>query len=669
MVLTKFLYSQCMRIQASIVILVLLAPQMQAATLLVPPNAQEIVDVLGADSRGLHLHADALPDLFTLTASRLEEDPKVFVVEEPYKSGRWIGGKAVIEFARDLSYTQVSIYDKHGHRQRIYSVRSRLQEEDEKRVAMMLKAQHERAAGNPIDTESVEKAYTPVVVEAPIDQPRRRHPVKPPVQAAVPVPTPPPPPPPPVHVETPPPAPEPPAPPVQVIAKAPQKPVPIDKSVGEGAHYEWDEAKGAYVPVNIKVVAAAPTAAGPKVETTRAEVTPGKKGKNSAAQDVGPIDLHPAAASQGDWTALNNELDKGSAKPETAEKSSSDAVDALLADVSATKPGVESTPVAPPKSAVQKTSSSGKSTAKAKRGHADVQAPPEQVIVPSTEAYDLPAEEKKPASKSKPTKVSQENPIAAIDNAGTSNAMHAAPPAALPEPPHDKALEDAQAALQAKSVNDQKAAATAAAVGLDSDAWVPSKGSADTSEADIQAQIAKTRRNSKTPATASSDNTLQMAALNPGAVPNEANTWVPRRTTLPAPDADINDELSRLNKQKKMVTAPAVVKINRDINNPEEGVLPVNSFEKFSGPRFGRHREYERRIFFAKKNSSAMPAKDYDFYVDEVDRKKEIHNIYFYSHSDKGRPPRLVAVEKHEKVTFMSNYDVDKEDKGKVTKY
>lgn len=107
------------------------------------------------------------------------------------------------------------------------------------------------------------------------------------------------------------------------------------------------------------------------------------------------------------------------------------------------------------------------------------------------------------------------------------------------------------------------------------------------------------------------------------------------------------------------------MKVKRDVNNPEEGVLPVNQFEKFSGPRYGRHREYERRFFVGKRPNGKL--KNYDFYVDEVDRKKEIHNVYYYKR-DKSIP-KLVAVERHERVTFLSNYDVDTEDKGKIITY
>jgi hypothetical protein len=81
---------------------------------------------------------------------------------------------------------------------------------------------------------------------------------------------------------------------------------------------------------------------------------------------------------------------------------------------------------------------------------------------------------------------------------------------------------------------------------------------------------------------------------------------------------------------------------------------------------YGRHREYERRFYPGRKSKSKAP--EHDFYVDEVDRKKEIHNVYYYTHQ-KGKAPRLVAVERHDKVSFMGNYDIDKEDKGKISTY
>jgi len=131
---------------------------------IVPATLQDILRAMGPDAKGLALSQDALPDLFTLTASRIEESPKHFVVEQPYQSGRWQGGKAVIEYARDLSYTLVSVYDKEGHRQRIYSVGTNFTEH--------IASQTETPAATPVNahTENVPQ-------EAPAPPPARPSPL------------------------------------------------------------------------------------------------------------------------------------------------------------------------------------------------------------------------------------------------------------------------------------------------------------------------------------------------------------------------------------------------------------------------------------------------------------------------------------------------------------
>src|SRR5207237_6924048 len=53
-----------------------------------------------------------------------ESSTDEFFFEQPYAAGHWKGGRMVVEYAHDLSYTIVSIYDKDGKRQRIYSVRA-----------------------------------------------------------------------------------------------------------------------------------------------------------------------------------------------------------------------------------------------------------------------------------------------------------------------------------------------------------------------------------------------------------------------------------------------------------------------------------------------------------------------------------------------------------------
>jgi len=239
-----------MRILAVVVALSVLDVQVQAAYLLVPPTAQEILNVLGPDASGLRLRSEVLPDLFTLTASRLEEDPKTFIIEEPYLSGHWRGGKAIIEYARDLSYTQVSIYDKKGQRQRIYSVRSHVQEQrDEARLKAALIAQKEHAAlDQPMAVENMRPLPATPPVDPDADRPRRRHPVK----------------------EEPEPEEEPrrtavkPAVTPDLVAVKNVLP-PGSGGLGEGAHMEWDEARGAYVPVKVKVIAMATPTTAPKV--------------------------------------------------------------------------------------------------------------------------------------------------------------------------------------------------------------------------------------------------------------------------------------------------------------------------------------------------------------------------------------------------------------------
>src|SRR5579864_2917132 len=68
---------------------------------------QEIISAMGPDALGLQFDPDTLPDISTLTMSRFEDKSQNFIVEHPYTSGRWRGGKAVVEYARDLSYALV----------------------------------------------------------------------------------------------------------------------------------------------------------------------------------------------------------------------------------------------------------------------------------------------------------------------------------------------------------------------------------------------------------------------------------------------------------------------------------------------------------------------------------------------------------------------------------
>src|SRR5205807_1983345 len=91
------------------------------------------------------------------------------------------------------------------------------------------------------------------------------------------------------------------------------------------------------------------------------------------------------------------------------------------------------------------------------------------------------------------------------------------------------------------------------------------------------------------------DNLLKMAEQGKGEMPHESDHWVPRKTAMPSPEVDLNKEIARVREQERQQAAATKpkVQIRHDVNNPEEGVLPVSSFEKFSWPLYGRHREYE----------------------------------------------------------------------------
>ena len=156
------------------------------------------------------------------------------IVQEPYLSGHWKGGKAIIEFARDLSYTVVSIYDKQGTRQRIYSVRTSFSEH-----VQQLK----------------ETASAPVPVPVPVPE------TAPPETRPAPQP------------ETPPPTPS--------VTSNSTRMASATKGVEPKTSYEWDESKGAYVPLAVSATVSEPAA---EAETQKPVYThPENAGTPSAA--------------------------------------------------------------------------------------------------------------------------------------------------------------------------------------------------------------------------------------------------------------------------------------------------------------------------------------------------------------------------------------------------
>jgi hypothetical protein len=553
-----------------------------------PATAHDILRALGPDASGLRLSQDTLPDLFALTANRIEENPKQFTVEQPYLSGRWKGGKVVIEYARDLSYTLVSIYDKDGHRQRIYSVAT--------------------AFNNPTIRQTSPAPQTASVESSNNQESGWGR------QA-----TPPPP--------------------------APSQAAPGAQS---NVSFEWDDAKGAYVPVMN----------GPAV---------------SAVTETPPSRVAaPRTAARSETTSTSRRRRRHHAN-ETVVASAQTFTPAPAKKSSLPAPMQDSGIWLPPGVKTKTSSSASRSVVKA--GHATWVERPEdtrsQVSAPRKKKHKHPVSETAVAKASSAQATQAPAPE-------TTKASDEWVPKSIQQPPARPQREEA-----AKRAVDTEVPSTEDLL-VNSD----TKSGPDTSESDKWAPKAtpkQTAREPEVPEAAqepvkvamvpksgpvdnSVDNLLKMANAGKEEAPRDSDTWVPKKTAAVNPEAEINKELARVQAEERKQEAPKpkVQPIRQDVNNPEEGVLPVSSFEKFSGPMYGRHREYERRFYPGKKSKSKAPV--HDFYVDEVDRKKEIHNIYYYTHQ-KGKAPRLVAVERHDKVSFMGNYDIDKEDSGKISTY
>ncbi len=547
-----------------------LLPRLLAAVEIAPASAVDIVAALGPDAKGLSIHQERLPDLFTLTSSRIDENATRFIIEEPYLGGHWKGGRAVIEFARDLSYTIVSVYDKAGRRQRIYSVRSNYEEH-----LAQARAQDMRAAQA---LDSVEEAQS------------------------------------------------------TRSSRDERQPAPAQ---GSSQAYEWDEARGDYVPTGTakKSQAAASREAvdaGESVQqerVTEREAAPAsrkssrrRRYRQSSSAEVAAV----PAASKDVWLP-------------TGGKATSKAGSSAGAVTAGGTKWVERKEVSVPES---------------KPSRETARKPPwpgqssERVVVPKNA---------RPAGR----EAVESRELVNIDdeNVPSTEELIAGSPSAAKQPAESEAV------TESPQQNTR-------ALSADSDAWVP-KGVKTPSnvEADLAALPKDTKQVARVPKTPSVNDAFLNVPLSNEPVTQAGDTWVPKKGAVDAPSAEaqMNHELKRIReeeKQQKVVASKPLIK--RDVNNPEEGVLPVSSFEKFSGSMYGRHREYERRFYPGKKAKSKAP--EHDFYVDEVDRKQEIHNIYFYQHR-KGKAPKLVAVQKHENVTFRSNYDIDTEDSGDLRTY
>lgn len=757
----------------------------QQVYVLAPPTASDIVRAMGSDALGLNLSPESLPDIFTLTASRIDEDPAKFMIVQPYESGRWMGGQAVIEYARDLSYTLVSVYDKTGRRQRIYSVTAQPKTKDAARRLAQSESGAAPAALTESSAESSPEDEAEPTVESLKEEMATAQAAAAPVSA-----------------------------PAEMRSAAAEKKKAADQRspavekkpasarVTEGAPpaprgaraasrgFQWDDGAGAYVKSGSRTttrVAKAPASktsapkpppkAVPAVRVEEPEPPPPaaeppsiSKQETPAAEEVEP---EPAVTDLTE-AEIQAELAKLK-KEETSQKKSK-------------RTGMaESASAATPRSVSRADAKAGTPAAVPLSEAEDVPAPVVESQVPSEEELLGPVVATSRVTQApilvapalagdRPISRSTEPPLPRSNGAPSSRAAEqkaipndfvwsedenayvpkeslkktakltadvpaaSAAPVPLPavsaspstqdtpvEPPASGARRRRQEAEKIETSADRPA------VAVPSDSWSPAAtargGSDDLTEAEIQAELARIRAKhgeKKKPAKAieeppyvegpgpdtqaadawvpkevkpraavepevpvpsvpqvasvpkppspSISDLLEAAAASRQAVPGESDAWVPRDVKTPSrpTEKEIQVELARVKKLEAEQAAleaksrAQAAPVKKDIGNPEEGVLPIHAFEKFSGGRYGRHREYERRVFWGKR--AKAPIQNYDFYVDEVDRKKEIQNIYYYQ---KGKVPKLVAQERYADVKFLSNYDVDtaKLEKPKVTKY
>jgi hypothetical protein len=586
-----------------------------------PASARDIKFALGPDAGGLALSQDHLPDLFALTASRIEEDPRKFKVEEPYLSGRWKGGKAVIEYARDLSYTLVSVYDKDGHRQRIYSVSSRFNEH----VA-----------------PEIEESETVVDVDN-------------------------------AETQSPPPRPS----PSSVSGEATKKSVSSSKREIK-VNYEWDDAKGAYVPVesNEGAVVVEET---PKTQEVQPSAQATSETRSTSSSHTSKRRRHhhhqsemEVASAQG--TPAQNALPAPMAESGVwlpPANSTRDQTKSVKSQERATKVKAgDATWVEKPSESNSAATNTKTNDEWVPKSIGESQSSANSAVSSSSpqEAPPPPRRRHRTHHKTSVT-ASPATPEAAPETAPAPSSPATPVEAPIPQP-------SSQVNESAVPSTEELIAGSGSKTGPDtssSDKWVP-KATPKPSPQELAAEEAPPPPTQVAmipkakPVDNSVDNLLRMAEQGKGEMPHDSDKWVPQKAAATNTETELNKEIARVREQERQqqqAAAKPKVVLKHDINNPEEGVLPVSSFEKFSGPLYGRHREYERRFYPGKYVKSKIP---HDFYVDEVDRKKEIHNVYLYQHL-KGKAPKLVAVERHDKVSFMGNYDIEKEDKGKITEY
>jgi hypothetical protein len=547
-----------------------------------------------------------------------------------YRSGPWAGGTAVIELASDLSYAEIRIFDKDGNLQRIYSVQPKNQNTRINAANMNnpLKMVEEVNAANAANTAEARSSGMNVT-----RSPQR--------EAAV----------------------------QQQTAEAIQAERQERESEGDVAmarpgkvsNRAGDIREGSTLEA---IEASEREASQPRKRTMRVRRKRAVKRRSSSGLDT---PLSGSAAPKEEYyyeevvvvdkpesEAAAEEIAKRSAKKNRGAAESANE-EAGTVQTSGTGDGGgdvvsgDSTG-APSRGSVE--SALDAATREARRPEPR-RAETRNEEAGSTESQ--PAESAPPAAEKRPLASDQWKP------AKTQAAPVPVEEEQAPPPP----VKRRSAAVPEENLADAQKAARK----LDSDGWVPKPVAAAPSDAELGLNAnAGSGTSTARRKTRSGRQTQDMVPLSDqarrGAVNAGSEDWSPNAQS---PKLDSKDEaqLAMTNGLKKPQDAP-VVNVNRDVHNPDEAVLPYYSLEKFSGAQYGRHREFERRVVYKQNKKSSF--KGYDFYIDEVDRKQEKHYLYYYRMDPATKKAKLLATEKHEQVTFLSNYDIGSEDKGKIDK-
>jgi len=108
-------------------------------------------------------------------------------------------------------------------------------------------------------------------------------------------------------------------------------------------------------------------------------------------------------------------------------------------------------------------------------------------------------------------------------------------------------------------------------------------------------------------------------------------------------------------KRKKKNAAPKPKVQVKPTSTSGRRRIAVSSFEKFSGPMYGRHRGYERR-FYPEKDKAKVPTM---IYVTRLTAKKEIHNVVLLSDTRRAKPETRGCWTAFARVV-LGNYDIEK---------